>query len=72
MSKPAYVVYPAKVANHIVRKQNKEIERLNNIIKEAREYIHMNHKHFGLDEKDYIDITGLFKILDKVEENKDE
>jgi predicted RNase H-like nuclease (RuvC/YqgF family) len=28
MSKPSYVVYPAKVANHIVREQRKEIEEL--------------------------------------------
>ena len=27
-------MYPSKIANHIVKKQNKEIERLNNIIKQ--------------------------------------
>ena len=44
----------------------KEIERLNNIIKEVREYIEFNHKHFGIDEKDYIDVTGILQILNKV------
>lgn len=48
----------------------KEIERLNNIIKEVIEYIHMNHKHFGIDERDYIDVTGVFKILDKEKQNE--
>lgn len=43
-----------------------EIERLKNIINEAINYTHVNHKHFGIDEKDYIDVTGIFEILDKV------
>ena len=34
MSKPSYVVYPAKIANHKIRVMKKEIERLNNKVEE--------------------------------------
>lgn len=32
MSKPSTTIYPGKIANQIVRRQNKEIKTLNNLI----------------------------------------
>ena len=49
----------------VLEDKEKEVERLRFIINKAIEYTHVNHKHFGIDEKDYIDVTGILEILDR-------
>ena len=49
-------------------KYEKEIERLNNIIKEVREYIKENYPTSTINYQE--DKYKLLEILDKVEENK--
>ena len=53
-----------------INEQQEEIERLNNIIKEVREYIERNKQYaeledYGKNGEYYIDEIGLLEILDK-------
>lgn len=71
MSKPLIIQYTGKYANHLLREKEKEIERLNNIIKEARKYI---EEHTSKSDGMLIGVMNndtkkeLLEILDK--ENK--
>jgi len=50
-----------------IEEKDKEIERLNNIIKEVREYIKQNEKEYGsLEDNEKI----ILEILDKVGDEK--
>ena len=68
--------YSAEYIDKMLKKQDKEIERLNNIIKEVREYIKQTGqylediKRFKVDvlEPDYL---NLLEILDKVGSDKE-
>ena len=53
-----------------INEQQEEIERLNNIIKEVREYVENNKQYaelenYGKNGEYYIDEIGLLEILDK-------
>ena len=57
-------------------KKDKEIERLNNIIKEVREYVENNKQYaeledYGKNGEYYIDEIGLLEILDKAGSDKE-
>lgn len=51
------IKYVRNMTDTVENKQQKKMEK-------AIEYIHENHKHFGIDEKDYVDVNGLLKILE--------
>lgn len=73
MSKPLTIQYTGKYANHLLREKDKEIERLNNIIKEAREYIQNDIKgnYFKrYDDEVYEMCEELLEILDKEKDNE--
>lgn len=40
-------------------------DELGDRIKRAIEYTHYNHVHYGKNDEDFIDVTGLFNILYK-------
>lgn len=67
-------VIPVEIINQIngeFEEKDKEIERLNSIIKEAREYINSNEfiGRIRLSSDNKQAINKLLEILDKVEEN---
>ena len=71
-------IYPAKIANHIVKEQNKEIERLNNIINELEKDLEevfnkMKEKQVGIGGRGYYytDLLPIEDILDKLKELKE-
>lgn len=55
-----------------IKRQQEEIERLKNIIKEVRECIekHTENIDRGRYYEDYVETYPILEILDKVEENK--
>lgn len=64
------------ILDDATNKQQEEIERLNNIIKEAREYVESNKQYaeledYGKNGEYYIDEIGLLEILDKVGSDKE-
>lgn len=62
-----------KHAIEIIENQNKEIERLQNIIKEVREYIDKEHKLLYIDKSGYTYTKigkDILEILDKENNNE--
>lgn len=53
----------------LLKKQDKEIERLHSIIKEVREYI-KHSQNYGKEKITYINGNDILKILDKENNNE--
>ena len=65
MSKPFDIKYPSKIANHLLKLQDKEIENLNNIIYEIEMYI---KRYTWLDGN--INSNNLLDYIQKLKEGK--
>ena len=57
--------YSAEYVDKMLKKQDKEIERLNNIIKESREYIESYMPNYDFDKTNLIKLLEILKGSDK-------